>query len=226
MIKTTQYFVSKTDLEQAQCSVPSMDFSDKKVSVALNQPTNNFFYDPWEVKDEFKGTVWETILSTIPAPLGEARIIRLSHGTCYMSHCDIDDRYHLNLDGQYSFLIDIDSQEMFPTVADGKWYTINAGLRHVAANFGSVSRTQLVVRQLLTNAKLQEPASVKIMPICENPRFEFDDIVSPWLHKMNKLNCLANFTILDNGVSFDVEQMCLPGLTSFSPEKFNIVVLK
>lgn len=226
MITLTQYSVTDADLIQAQNSLPELDSSDKKASVAINRPTGNFFYDPWEIKDEFKNTIWETILKTIPGPFGEARIIRLSNGMCYMSHCDIDDRYHLNLEGQYSFLIDIDSQKMFQTVADGKWYTINAGLRHVAANFGSVNRTQLVVRQLLNDAKLKEPVLVKITPICENPRFEFDDVVSPWLHKMNKMNFLSNFKVLDDGVSFNLEQTQLPDLNLFTADKFKIVISK
>lgn len=222
MINLTQYSVTDDVLKQAQENIPYIGNDDKKLSVVINNPTNNFFYDPWEIKDEFKNTVWETILSTIPAPIGEARIIQLTHGTCYMSHCDIDDRYHLNLEGQYSFLIDIDSQKMFPTVPDGKWYRINAGLRHVAANFGSVRRVQLVVRQLLNNAELTDPVAVKISPICVNPRFEFDDIISPWLHKMNKEFLLRDFEILEDGVRFKLERTHLKDLDLFPKEKFKI----
>lgn len=223
MIKLTRYSISENILKQAQASLPTFGDNGKKESVAINQPTNNFFYDPWEVKDEFKNTIWERILETIPSPIGEARLIHLQHGTCYMSHCDIDDRYHLNLGGQYSYLIDIDSQEMFPTIADGKWYTIDAGRRHVAANFGSVKRTQLVVRSLLNNAKLNDPVSVTIIPTCVNPRFEFDDIVSPWLHKMNKQFLLSDFKIVDAGVSFKIDRAYLPELELFPKEKFKIL---
>ncbi len=224
MINPTPYSVDKSLLEQAQNNLPNIGQDDKKLSVAINDPTNNFFYDPWQLKAEFKGTVWEEILKTIPGPFGEARIIQLQHGTCYMSHCDIDDRYHLNIEGQYSFLIDIDSQTMFPTLADGKWYTLNGGIRHVAANFGSVKRIQLVVRQLLNAAELKDPVTVKIMPICVNPRFEFDDIVSPWLHKMNKSFKMSKFKILEDGVSFDIEREHVADMDIFPKEKFKIVV--
>lgn len=221
MITLTKYSVKDLVLKQAQDSLPHLGNDDKKMSLVLNEPTGNFFYDPWEVKTEFKNTVWETILNSIPGPIGEARLIQLQHGTCYMSHSDVDDRYHLNLEGQYSFLIDVDSEQMFKTVADGKWYTIDAGRRHVAANFGSVRRTQLVVRQLLTQADLKDPMTVKIAPICENPRFEFDDIISPWLHKMNKAGQLSDFTVLEDCVRFKVER---GNLESFPQNKFNIVV--
>lgn len=221
MLEQTPFSVPLADIKAAEHALPQIDFR-----LSLNKPTDRFFYDPWEIKDEFKNTVWEKILNTIPQPLGEARIIQLQHGTCYMSHCDIDDRYHLNIEGQYSYLINIDSQEMFPTVADGKWYTIDTGCRHVAANFGSTTRTQLVVRKLLTNAELTSPVTVKIFPICVNPRFEFDDIVSPWLHKMNKTLHLAEFTVLDNGVSFKLAQECLKDLDLLSTDKFKVVIEK
>lgn len=218
MITKTPFFVPREMVDQAKKSTPQLDFR-----LSVNQPTGRFFYDPWEIKEEFKNTVWETILNVLPAPLGEARIIELKHGTCYMSHCDIDERYHLNLEGQYSFLIDIDSQKMYPTIADGNWYIINTGIRHVAANFGSINRFQLVVRKLLNESKLVNPVSVEIRPMCVNPRFEFDDIVSPWLHKMNKESQLNEFRVSDEGVSFNLEETHLSDLDLFSVEKFKII---
>lgn len=218
MITKTPFFVPREIVDQAKKSTPQLDFR-----LSVNQPTGRFFYDPWEIKEEYKNTVWETILNVLPAPLGEARIIELKHGTCYMSHCDIDERYHLNLEGQYSFLIDIDSQKMYPTIADGNWYIINTGIRHVAANFGSINRFQLVVRKLLNESKLVNPVSVEIRPMCVNPRFEFDDIVSPWLHKMNKESQLNEFRVSDEGVSFNLEETHLSDLDLFSVEKFKII---
>ncbi len=221
MVEKTPYLVPFGLIEEANRSLPHIDFK-----VSLNKPTGRFFYDPWIIKDEFKNTVWEELLKTLPGPVGEARIIQLYNGTCYMSHCDIDNRYHLNLEGQYSFLIDIDSQTMYPTVPDGSWYILDTGSRHVAANFGSIFRNQLVVRWLLNDAILINPVSVKIMPICANPRFEFDDIVSPWLHKMNKLKQLVDFTVLDNGVKFKIEQNQISDLDSFPSDKFRIIIEK
>ncbi len=224
MIKLTPYTVTQNVLKQAQDNLPDIGNDDKKLSVVINKPTGNFFYDPWEIKDEFRNTVWETVLNTLPGSIGEARLIQLQHGTCYMSHCDIDDRYHLNIEGQYSFLIDIDSQQMFPTIADGSWYTINTGIRHVAANFGSVKRIQLVVRQLLNDVSLEDPVSVKVLPICVNPRFEFDDIISPWLHKMNKELRLSHFEVLDDGVKFKLDKNSIKDLDSFPANKFKIIL--
>jgi hypothetical protein len=221
MIEKTSFAVSLELIKQASKSIPQIDSK-----LTINKPSGRFFYDPWELKEEFKNTVWEEIINTLPGPLGEARIIELKHGTCYMSHCDIDDRYHQNIEGQYSFLIDVDSQEMFPTVADGNWYTINTGVRHVAANFGSISRFQLVVRKLLNESKLTNPVKVEIRPIGVNPRFEFDDIVSPWLHKMNNLFLLNDFNILSDGVSFKVEHDSLKDLNMFPTNKFKVIIEK
>lgn len=221
MLRKIPFSVPANALNEAINSLPQVNFR-----LSLNNPTDRFFYDPWVIKDEFKNTIWEKILNTLPGPIGEARIIQLTHGTCYMSHCDIDDRYHLNIQGQYSFLIDIDSQEMFSTVADGNWYFINTGVRHVAANFGSIDRIQLVVRKLLNDPELESPVAVKITPTCVNPRFEFDDVISPWLHKMNKLSLLKDFTVYDDSVSFKLSNSQILDLELFPKEKFKIAVEK
>jgi hypothetical protein len=219
MLQTLPYTVDLKLLKEAQCSIPSVDSK-----LTINQPTGNFFYDPWEIKEEFKGTVWEKILSTLPLDLGEARIIVLGNGTTYMSHTDIDDRYHLSLKGQYSFLISIDDEKMYPTVADGQWYEMNTGLRHVAANFGSYERIQLVIRKLLNNPTLENYTSITIKPICKNPRFEFDDIVSPWLNKINKQHVMSNFKILNDGVSFNLDSSLVNKLDFIPTDKFKVIV--
>jgi len=217
MLKTLPYTVDSTLLNEAQCSVPSVDSK-----LTINQPTGNFFYDSWEIKEEFKGTVWETLLNTLPLDIGEARIIVLGHGTTYMSHTDIDDRYHLSIKGQYSFLINVDDEKMYSTVADGQWYEMNTGLRHVAANFGSYDRVQLVIRKLLNNPILENCTTVTIKPICENPRFEFDDLISPLLNKLNKQQLINDFNILQDGVSFNLNTDAITRLDSIDRSKFNI----
>jgi hypothetical protein len=217
MLQTLPYTVESTLLNEAQSSVPSVDSK-----LTINQPTGNFFYDSWEIKEEFKGTVWETLLNTLPLDIGEARIIVLGNGTTYMSHTDIDDRYHLSLKGQYSFLINVDDEKMYPTVADGQWYEMNTGLRHVAANFGSYDRVQLVIRKLLNNPTLENCTTVTIKPICENPRFEFDDLISPLLNKLNKQQLINDFNILQDGVSFNLNTNAITQLDSIDRNKFNI----
>lgn len=219
MIAQTSFTVPIDLIKEAKRSIPHIDSK-----LALNKPTGRFFYDPWQIKDEFKDTVWEKILMTLPVPVGEARIIELKDGTCYTSHSDIDDRYHLNIDGQYSFLIDIDSQKMFPTTADGIWYLMNTEPRHVAANFGSISRFQLVIRNLLNDTKLKKPVTVEIRPTCVKPRFEFDDIISPWLNRMNKLSLMTEFSVMQDGVSFKLEHSCIEELEMFPKDKFKISI--
>lgn len=219
MIEKTEFSVPLDTVKLAKNSLPQIDFK-----LSLNKPLGRFFYDRWEIKEELQNTVWETLLNTLPKNIGEARIIELKNGTCYSSHSDIDDRYHLNIDGQYSFLINLDSEEMFKTVKDGNWYKMDASHRHTAANFGSISRYQLVVRILLNDCKLIDPVDIKIKPICDNPRFEFDDIVSPWLNNMNKKFLLNEFKILDDGVSFNIDRSQLTDLELFSKEKFKVEI--
>jgi hypothetical protein len=197
---------------------------DNDAKTILNKPTGDFFYDPWVISEEYKGTPAEKILSHIPETFGEARIIVLKSGTCYHSHADIDDRYHVNLSGTYSFLIDIDSKKMFTTTLDGKLYHMNAGIRHVAANFGSTDRVQLVVRKLLNKVNLTNPITVEISPICDKARFIFDDEISPWLNLINKKQLMSNFKILDYGVKFDMEKEIVHELENFSKEKFKILI--
>jgi len=218
MLHTLPYTVNPALLNEAQGSIPSVESK-----LTINQPTGNFFYDPWEVKEEFKGTVWETLLNTLPLDIGEARIIALAHGTTYMSHTDIDDRYHLSITGQYSFLINVDDEKMYPTIADGQWYEMNTGLRHVAANFGSYDRAQLVIRKLLNNANLKNYSNITIKPVCENPRFEFDDLISPWLNKINKQHLINSFNILQDGVSFNLDIDAIHELDNIDINKFKVI---
>jgi hypothetical protein len=194
----------------------------------INNPTGDFFYDPWDIKEEFKNTIWEKLLSSLPQPIGEARIIVLKPGSCYHSHTDIDDRYHLNLQGQYSYLIDVDNTKMYETKTDGVWHIMNTSRRHVAANFGSIDRIQLVVRTLLKKNTLVNPIKVKINPKIvdiDKARFLFDDKVSNWLNKANKNNIISNFSTDLKTVSFTVEQSYLEELGTILPKEFSIDVI-
>lgn len=221
MITQTPYSVSLDLIRKAKDYVKPDDFR-----ISINEPTNRFFYDPWKIKEEYKNTIWEEILSTLPIDIGEARIVQLKHGTCYMSHCDIDDRLHLGIEGQYSYLIDIDAKQMHEVAPDGKWSEMNTGVRHVAANFGSITRTQVVVRKLLNDVNIDHPVKIKITPICENPRFEFDDIISPWLNRLNKLFLLRNFQPFENGVYFEMHKSKLSELDLFPKDKFIIDIIE
>lgn len=220
MISALKYTVPISTLTSA---ISTVDFTQFRY--ALNEPTGDFFYEPWTLKKEYVGTVWETILNTLPMKIGEARLIVLKPGTCYQSHADIDDRYHLNISGQYSFLVNLDTLEMFPQTQDGVWYEMDAGARHSAVNFGSVDRVQLVVRKLLNNTNLQEFNTVEIKPICEKPRFVFDDEVSSWLNSMNKKEAIDNFKVLTDGVRFNLDLRFKNELDKISKDKFQINIL-
>lgn len=177
-----------------------------EMKMVLNQPTGNFFYEPWVIKDEFKGTVWETILNSLPFSIGEARIITLESGRNYFQHADIDDRYHLNIKGRDSYLIDLTNKKMHEIKTDGIWYLMDAGRLHSAANFGEHPRVQLVVRKLLSKNNLKDYVNVAISPQGSNPRYVFDNTISPWLNQANKKGVINNFNVVDHGVRFNIEK--------------------
>ena len=122
---------------------------DDKNRCDLNQPTGHWLYDPYEVKKEWRDTEFGKLLSVLPFEIGEARLMRLSAGACYCAHADIDDRYHLNITGDNSILINLENYEIFKMFKDGIWYEMDAGIIHSAVNFGQEDRYQLVVRKLL-----------------------------------------------------------------------------
>lgn len=202
MIQQTIHRIDPTLL--SNITLPDVDYR-----LALNTPTGRFFYDPWELKPEFKNTVWEHLLATLKEPIGEARIIKLLQGTCYQSHADIDDRYHLNIVGEQSYLIDLDDKVMHETVDKTVWYTMNTAKRHSAANFGSIARYQLVVRHLLKNNKLENPKKITVSKKSYDPsqdsRYIFDDIISPWLNYGCKNGYVGNVSSTLDTITFEVE---------------------
>jgi hypothetical protein len=219
MLKQTPYSVSKALLDIAANTPLLSDFKN-----TINAPTGKFFYDKWELLPVYKGTVWEEIMNTLPVDCGEARLIRLGPGTCYNSHADIDDRYHLNITGNYCYLVNIDTASMYKLIKDGIWYDFNAGPRHSAVNFGDVPRTQLVIRKLLKNNTLQDPVNVSIivenMPL-SNARYIFDDTVSLWLNHAVKQGILTGFDYSNNGtVCFTVERSHLHEVATILPKGF------
>jgi len=219
MISETEYCVDSNIIELAR-----QELKNFEGKTALNQPTGNFFYDPWVIKDQFKKTVWEEILSTLNFDHGEARIIVLAPGESYMAHADIDDRYHLNLQGNYSFLIDVLNQRMYPTVSDNRWYEMNAGQIHAATNYGETIRAQLVVRKLLVRTQLDKFVHISITPANEryDYRYRFDNDISPWLNSMNKLNKINNFQFSNASVEFDAAEELIYDLVNFDKNIFAI----
>jgi len=201
MLKSTGISLPYTLIETAG---KNLDFF-KDVKNVLNQPSGNFFYDSWEVKDTFKGTIWDEILSFFPSDIGEARIIRLGSGKCYLQHADIDDRYHLNIAGENSYLLDLHDQKIHQIFNDNFVWQMDAGRLHTAINCDTDDRYQLVVRKLIKYTNLKNPLQVSITPICNKARFVFDNEVSPVLNRLVKNQVLSNFSIINNGVIFDLE---------------------
>ena len=186
----------------------------------LTEPTGDFFYDPWKLKEEFVGTCWDSVLKSLPSGTGQARVIVLESPSCYNKHADIDDRYHLNLSGDEAYLIDLQSQEMFKLDTDGIWYEMDAGRLHTAISVGSEYRVQLVVRKLLKRNTLNNPVEVTINSRGHNSRFKFDNIISPWLNRANKRGIITNFVHDGASVYFDIETSCISELEEIIPQEF------
>ncbi len=186
----------------------------------LTEPTGDFFYDPWKLKEEFVGTCWDSALKSLSSGIGQARIIVLESPSCYNKHADIDDRYHLNLSGDEAYLIDLQSQEMFKLDTDGIWYEMDAGRLHTAISVGSEYRVQLVVRKLLKRNTLNNPVEVTINSRGHNSRFKFDNIISPWLNRANKRGIITNFVHDGASVYFDIENSCINELEEIIPQEF------
>lgn len=222
MLETTNYTVPQALLQEAIESIPNIDSR-----LILNQPTGSFFNDPWEIKPEFKGTVWETILSILDEPKGEARLIRLPQGTCYVSHADIDDRWHLTLTGNNAYLIDLENQEMYQTGEQGRWYSMDAGVRHTAANFGSCDRVQLVVRKLLPVPNIKNPKNITITlkDVVVERRFIFDDVISPWLNYAYKKGIVTDFNGEDLIATMTLEASYIDELRELIKEHFTLTIL-
>jgi hypothetical protein len=220
MLKATEFAVD-TELV-TECS--SLVHSFKGFKTSINEPTKNFFYDPWIVKEQYQGTAFEKILNKLPFSIGEARIIALSPMHCYTQHADIDDRYHLNISGNGGYLLDLVDNKIYPTVNDGIWYLMDTGRLHTAVSCGEKIRYQLVVRKLLTRNRLQDPLNVQIYLEGENPRFSFDNHVSPWLNYANKKSILTNFSVIKNKVSFFLERSSVNYLRCVIPNECRLEI--
>lgn len=188
----------------------------------LTTSTGDFFYDPWELKDEYIGTIWETIWKSLPIDTGQARIIVMESPSCYTQHADIDDRYHLNLSGDEDYLIDLQNKKMHKLEKDGVWYEMDAGRLHTAISIGEHTRMQLVVRKLLTRNVLNNPVTVSIAAGGSNPRYNFDNTMSVWLNSASKNKIITNFKQSATAVYFDIEKDSLEELKSVIPKEFKL----
>lgn len=220
MLIKTHYTASQELLQEAAANLPNGEFR-----TTLNEPTGNFFYDPWIIKPEYQNTVWSKLLASIEEPIGEARVIVLKPQMSYHVHADIDDRLHLNIQSDSSYLIDLDSEKLHKLQTDGIWFLMNAGRKHTASNFGRFDRVQLVVRKNLQRGNLTSPKTVKIfskISSVDDSRFVFDNTVSPWLNWANKKRIIDNFKPSSSCVSIDIEESFIKELNMVLGENFRI----
>jgi len=218
MIQNTKYTVSLDDIAGVMGDVYDIGKFD------ISEQTGSFFYDPWQLKSELLGTAWETIWNSLPGPKGQGRIIILESPSCYTSHADIDNRWHLNLCGDEAYLIDLEKEEMFKTVLDGKWYDMDAGVPHTAMNIGAEIRAQLVVRKLLPKNIINDPQHVRIAGVKGNIRYEFDKHLSPWLNRAaNNTKIISNVKVVKQGIEFDIEKGLVPLIPV--PQQMELVIL-
>jgi len=221
MLTHTNYTTDPKLFQEACSQLPKAG-----MRTTINRPTGDFFYDSWVLKDEYKNTVWETLYNSLPVVKGEARIIILDPNQCYQRHADIDDRYHLNILGENSYLIDLVRDIMHPLAQDGIWYDMDASFLHTAANFGRRARIQLVVRKLLKKNQLKNPVDVAVtttMTNADHARHIFDNTVSPWLNGANKAGYIVNFSHSSTFVKFSVEQDKIDSLKHILPDEFRLV---
>jgi len=200
MIQNTKYTVPLEVIDGVMGDVYDIGKFD------ISEQTGSFFYDPWQLKPEYLGTQWESIWNSLPEPKGQGRIIILESPSCYTSHADIDNRWHLNLCGDEAYLIDLEKETMFKTVLDGKWYDMDAGVTHTAMNIGAHIRAQLVVRKLLPKNIINDPKRVRISGVEGNVRYAFDKHLSPWLNRAaNNQKIISNVKVVKQGIEFDIE---------------------
>ena len=188
--------------------VVAQDTHDNMGKWDINEPTGNFFYDPWRLKKQY----WDTSIIELfdqLGPVGQAKVIIIKPGQNYLGHGDIEDRYHITLQGEESYLIDLEDFKMYPTVADNICYHMDTSRIHTAANFGYKDRIQLVIRKLLTRHKLKDPVLIKIRPVDKphNLRYLFDKHFLIWLNKANKKGIINDVkSTLEHEIDFELER--------------------
>jgi len=173
----------------------------------LTKPRGDFFYDPHILDEQYKGTEIEKVLDLIPMH-GEARVIVMEPGQSYSAHADVDDRWHLTLDADESYLVDLKNQKMYKLVADGTLYLMDSGRLHTASNYGYKPRYQLVIRKRLKGRILDNPVYFNLTLIDPpyNARYLFDKSFSILLNRLEKEEKITNFKkISDKEIEFVIE---------------------
>ena len=139
---------------------------------------------------------------------GEARVIVMEPGQSYSAHPDVDDRWHLTLDADESYLVDLKNEKMYKSIADGTLYLMDSGRLHTASNYGYKPRYQLVIRKRLKGRILDNPVYFNLTLIDPpyNARYLFDKSFSILLNRLEKEEKITNFKkISDKEIEFVIE---------------------
>lgn len=188
----------------------SQDRFDAMWKMDINQPQSSFYYDAWQLKPEYQTPAWLSLFDQLGS-VGQAKIVSIPPGTSYHAHADIEDRYHITLQSDHSYLIDLETQQMHATRVDNVCYHMDTARIHTAVNFGYQDRIQLVVRQLLNRPRLNHVSHVHIRPRVldqpHNQRHLFDQHILVWLNTANKRQIIDNFDPKgeDVEIEFDLE---------------------
>ena len=186
------------------------DRYDSMLKLDINQSITSFYYDAWQLKPEYNSQEMRELFDQL-GPVGQAKIVSIPPGTSYHAHSDIEDRYHITLQSDHSYLIDLEQCEMYATQVDNVCYHMDTARIHTAVNFGYQDRIQLVVRQLLNRPQLNHVSHVHLRPrVLDEPynqRNLFDQHILTWLNTANKRMILDNFDPKgeDVEIEFDLE---------------------
>lgn len=190
MLKATN---TKCNINEVRGILPYIIF-DEKDRCAINYTNGNILYDDYVTHKQFINSPIDNLLKSIPYKIGEARLIKLKPGTCYWSHCDIDDRYHLNLtSNEHCYLIDLDKLIFHKLETDEILYEMDAGITHTAVNYGSTDRIQLVIRKPLSINNEIPLKTVRVHNPPYNFHYIFDNTISKFLNRCNKNKTLGYF---------------------------------
>ncbi len=169
------------------------------IHCSIHSHEQDFFYADRTLNCNLHNTEFERLWNTLDRP-GEAQIQIIDSTRCYRSHCDIDNRWHFNLTGDDSFLVDIENQHLWPTRVDGRLYYLNTTFPHSAVNFGMRPRIQLVIRQCLRKNSLTDPVKCWLHHPSEDTthknasRYLWDKCVQSWLNiHINTLGVVTDF---------------------------------
>jgi len=197
MLKKTEY---KFDLEPLKKLLESVKWDDRN-RCNLNQATGHWLYDPYVICEEWKDTAFDSLLHSIPYPIGEARLMKLDSQKCYRAHSDADDRLHINITtNEYSYLINLEENIMHNLYDDGFLYYMDGSKMHTAVNFGPTPRIQLVIRLRLdrNENKNYDKVDLKFIDPPYNLRYLIDRKISPLINQYCKSGEIGFFDLVDS----------------------------